>query len=158
MKTMKTILALGFLFLATAITAQENINMSLAIVYNGVPVCGHEVTLKAGKTTLGKGTTDKDGNVKFTGVILNVKDVNVYGYKKTKSGEKKWSLEGHVQLNDNYHANIKMEKFIDEAAKDSGMSAGMLAGAWGLTSNCDGTEETKTDGDGGINLNGMFGQ
>ncbi len=159
MKIFKTLLITIIGFAGFNLNAQENIEMSLSVMYNGKPVCGHEITIKAGGTTLGKGSTDSEGNVKFSGVILNVKDINVYGYKKTKNGEKKWSLEGHVKLDDNYHSDIKMEVYIKEAAKDSGLSEGMLAGAWGLTFNCDGTEEAKTEGgDGGMNLNDLFGK
>jgi hypothetical protein len=159
MKTLALKLIGLLIFAGFTLSAQEKV--TLKITYNSAAVCGHEVTIKAGKVPLGKGLTDSEGHVTFENIKLVTKEINVYGYKKTKNGEKKWSMEGHVILNEDNHAEITMEKFINDAAKDSGLSVSMLAGAWGLTFNCDGTQETKTEGDnngGGMNLNDLFGK
>ncbi len=157
MKKLIVFTCLALLSLSHKLNAQEEAVVSLKITYNGKAVCGHDVTIKAGNVSLAKGITDEKGEVKFKPVMLPSHSVDVYGYKKTADGEKKWELKGYVTLNDAFHADITMETYINQMAKDSGMPASMLIGAWGLNVNCDGSVD-HTDEKQEIKLDGMFNQ
>lgn len=157
---MKNLFAIISIFLTGvfgSLNAQEEAAVSLKITYNGKAVCGHEVTIKAGDVSLAKGVTNDNGEVKFKSALLPSHDVDVYGYKKTANGEKKWELKGYVKLNEAYHADITMETYINQMAKDSGMPESMLIGAWGLNVNCDGSVD-QTDEKQEIKLDGLFKQ
>lgn len=144
---MKSILYLfsfvGMFSISESSIAQESAQISLTITYEGKALCDWDITVKHGDVVLAKGITDKSGYVKFDQTTIIAKDVDVYGYKKTANGEKKWDMKGYVKLDDNYYAHIKMETVVDEAVKGSGLPKSMLLDAWGLTSlNCDGSVTT----------------
>lgn len=156
MKNLFAIIGL-LLTVSVRINAQEEAAVSLKITYNGKAVCGHEVTIKAGEIPLGKGITDEKGEVKFKPVMLPSHDIDVYGYKKSANGEKKWELKGYVKLNESFHAAITMETYVNQIAQDSGMPASMLIGAWGININCDGSVD-HTDEKQEIKLDSLFKQ
>lgn len=120
-------------FLFGGLTTFAQVDVSLKFTYNNQAVCNYQITLKVGGGAIGQGTTNDIGEVTFPGIILNVKSVDVSGYKKTNNGEKKFDMNGYITLNEEYFAHIEMETIVKEAASGSGLPESMLAGAWGLT-------------------------
>lgn len=110
-------------------------DVSLRFVYKSSPLCHWDVTIKQGNATVAKGVTDSDGRLTLSGVTLITKELNAEGIKKTPNGEKKWSVNGYITLDDNNYCEFDFEPVVKEAAKDSGMPASMFEGSWGLTIN-----------------------
>jgi hypothetical protein len=90
---------------------QEPVQISLKITYEDKPLCNWDITVKAGSAVIGKGVTDAAGFIKFEPYLLVTKSINVYGYKKSANGDKNWSVEGYVTLDDNYFHHMKMEVY-----------------------------------------------
>lgn len=140
MKSLFTAIAL-WIGCATAFSTDVNIRF----VYQNAPLCNWEVTIKNGNASIGKGTTDRDGWLRLSGVSLMSKDINADGIKKTANGEKKWNVKGYIKLNDQNTAEFDFEPVVKEAAQDSGMPISMFEGSWGLTLNdCGGSPQAST--------------
>lgn len=120
-----TTFAAAFQLFATA-------GVDLRITYNNQAVCRYEITVKAGGATIGKGVTNDNGEVAIS-APEGIKDVDVFGYKKTANGEKKFDIQGYVKLDDKGFAHIKMEQLVKEMSSDSGFPESLMASAWGLT-------------------------
>lgn len=118
--------------LALGLNSITHAGVDLRITYNNQAVCRYEITVKAGGATIGKGVTDDNGEVSISGPD-GIKDVDVYGYKKTANGEKKFDIQGYVKLDDKGFAHIKMEQLVKEMSSDSGFPETLMASAWGLT-------------------------
>lgn len=125
----KFVLAIGLLVGAQTIA---NAGVDLRITYNNQAVCRYEITVKAGGVTIGKGLTNDNGDVSISNSSV-VNEVDVFGYKKTANGEKKFDIQGYVKLDDKGFAHIKMEELVKQMAEDSGFPESMMAAAWGLT-------------------------
>jgi hypothetical protein len=116
----------------------------LKITYNQQAVCAYEITVKSNGMTIGKATSDDNGEVQFSGKGANAM-VDVFGYKKTNNGEKNFDIQGYVKLDDNGFAHIKMEDLVKMMSEDAGFPANMMAAAWGLTDlDCGGAATTST--------------
>jgi len=131
MKNCFSLLSIGFLLLLSYSSRAQDV--SLKISYKGQPVCKYEITIKHGDASLASGKTNDDGEVSFSSVSLLSKSIDVYGYKETSDGEKKFDIKGYVQLDKDNYAHIEMEKVLSEMGGDSGMPLGLIAAAWGLT-------------------------
>jgi chromosome segregation ATPase len=123
---------------------QEPVQISLKITYEDKPLCNWDITIKAGSAVIGKGVTDESGFIKFDPYLLVTKSINVYGYKKSANGDKNWSVEGYVTLDDNYFHHMKMEVYAKEIADGAGFPMSAIADGWGVNVNCDGTVGTNT--------------
>ncbi len=123
---------------------QEPVQISLKITYEDKPLCNWDITIKAGSAIIGKGVTDESGFIKFDPYLLVTKSINVYGSKKTTNGDKSWSVEGYVTLDDNYFHHMKMEVYAKEIADGAGFPMSAIADGWGVNVNCDGTVGSTT--------------
>lgn len=145
---MKSILTFLFALLVINLIGfaqdQEPVQISLKITYEDKPLCNWDITVKAGSAIIGKGVTDAAGFIKFEPYLLVTKSINVYGSKKTTNGDKSWSVEGYVTLDDNYFHHMKMEVYVKEIADGAGFPMSAIADGWGVNVNCDGTVGTST--------------
>jgi chromosome segregation ATPase len=123
---------------------QEPVQISLKITYEDKPLCNWDITIKAGSAVIGKGVTDASGFIKFDPYLIVSKSINVYGYKKSANGDKNWSVEGYVTLDDAYFHHMKMEVYAKEIADGAGFPMSAIADSWGVNVNCDGTVGTNT--------------
>jgi hypothetical protein len=129
-----------FVSLSCLLVAQ----IHLKITYNQQAVCAYDITVKSNGMTIGKAISDDNGEVQFSGKGANAA-VDVFGYKKTNNGEKKFDIQGYVKLDDQGFAHIKMEDLVKMMSEDAGFPANMMAAAWGLTDlDCGGTATTST--------------
>lgn len=132
------LLTLILSLLGTTLTAfaQQTMDVKLKITYKNAPLCNWEVTIKHGDMTLAKGTTDQNGIVQYKYVRLLSRNIDAYGYKPIKGGDKKWDVKGYIRLDENGYAAFDFQPLLE----DSGMPVGMMEAAWGLTLNdCGGT-------------------
>ena len=125
----KNSLLVYFIFLNLILFAQARVNIDLTLTYKGAPLCYWDVTIKNGDAALAKGKTDSKGNLQISSVQLVSLSINASGYKKTANGEKKWDVNGYMQLDENGKGNFDFEKVVAEA----GMPVGLIEAAWGLT-------------------------
>lgn len=121
-------------------------DIKLTITYNGAGVAGNDITVKVGDAVLGKGRTDKEGNVTVSAPASFPRNIDVYGYVATPNGEKKWDLKGWVVLDDNNYSHIKMEEVLAEMG-GMGMPTSMIAEAWGLVFSTQGNAAPSSGGD-----------
>lgn len=124
---------------------QDPVQVSLKITYEGQPLCNWDITIKNGGAVIGKGVTDASGYIKFDPYIVLSKAINVYGYKKTANGDKNWSVEGYVTLDDNFFYHMQMETYAKEMADGAGFPMSVIADSWGVNVNCDGSIGTNSN-------------
>jgi hypothetical protein len=120
-------------------------DVSLKFTYKGAALCYWDVTLKSGNVTIGKGTTDGEGQVVFSNVAGQPREVNAEAVKKTANGEKKWSVNGYIKLDDAGFCHFDFEPLVTETVNDAGMPASLIETSWGLTLNdCGGSATVST--------------
>jgi hypothetical protein len=121
------------LFLATlSMSAFAQTDVSLKMTYNGNPVCKYEVTIKHGDVAIGQGVTDNNGEVTFSQVMLIASNIDVHAHKQGAASDMSFDMKGYVILDENNHADIKLEDLLKEITSGSGMPESMFAGSWGL--------------------------
>jgi hypothetical protein len=122
----------AFLFVTICASAAT---IKLKITYNGAAAQGHTVYILVGGTSLGSGITDNSGEVDINVSSIPSKSLELKGEKRCDNSEKKWSLSGWCNLDDNNYCHVKMEEPLNEMVEEMGgmMSANMLAAGWGLT-------------------------
>ena len=122
-----------FLFSFTAFTQSD---YTLKITYNGQAVCNYEVTLRQGGVEVAKGTTNNEGVVVFSQIILLVQNVDVHA-KKEGNADVHFEVSGYVVFGEDNTYELKMEDILKEIVEGSGMPESMFADSWGLTQlNC----------------------
>ena len=133
---MKKLFLLPILFLFSfAVYSQSD--YTLKITYNGNAVCNYEVTLKQGGVEVAKGTTNSEGEVVFSQIILLVQNVDVHAKKINGSADMHFEVSGYVVFSEDNTFELKMEDILREITEGSGMPESMFADSWGLTQlNC----------------------
>ncbi len=121
-------------FTTVALNAFSQTDVSLKMTYNGNPVCKYEITIKHGDVVIGQGVTDKLGEVTFVQAMLLASNIDVHAHKQGAGSEVSFDMKGYVVLDDNNHADIKLEELLKEITSGSGMPESMFADSWGLTS------------------------
>ncbi len=99
-------------------------------------MCGHDIILKDDEIVLGKGKTTNDGVLKIDSVLLKYTAVDIYGYKMSRTGSKKWSLIKLIELDDDNKATVNMEYYVKMVAKESKLSESLIITAWGVAESC----------------------
>lgn len=129
---MKKILLLSLLFVSITLTAQT---VKLKITYKDFPVYDSDITIKIGDATIGTGRTNDEGEVSINCSNLIVKNIDVYGSKKSGNATKTWDVKGYVVLDGSNYFHLKMEVLAKEMAEASGgfMSENSIAAMWGLS-------------------------
>ncbi len=120
------------LFISLSISAQT---VKLKITYKDFPVQNSDITIKIGDATIGTGRTNDDGEVSVNCSNLIVKNIDVYGSKKTSNSTKTWDVKGYVVLDNSNFFHLKMEVLAKEMSEASGgfLSESAIAAGWGLS-------------------------
>lgn len=125
-----TLLLLGI----TWVTASaQSATVKLKITYNGQGLANNLVTVKYGDNEVGSGTTNSSGDVTIRCSPFLSRSIDLKGENNTADAQRRWSMTGMVELDNNNYAHVKMEEVVALLSQESGMSESLLAEAWGLT-------------------------